>query len=63
MTPTQYRTAIAALGLSQEGAGRWLGLSGRQGQRYATGESEIPGPVDKLLRIMLKLGIKPSEVD
>ena len=54
VTADQYRAAIAQLGLSQEGAGGALGLSPRQGQRYATGESEIPEPVAKLLRLMIR---------
>lgn len=62
MTHTQFRAAIAKLGLSQERAGIWLGLSPRQGQRYASGEAAIPEPVAKLLRLMLRLGLNPSDV-
>lgn len=62
MTPAQYKTAIAKLGLSQERAGLWLGLSARQGQRYATGEAEIPEPVAKLLRLVLRLNLTPDDV-
>lgn len=62
MTPDQYRTAIAKLDLSQERAGRWLGLSPRQGRRYASGEAEIPEPVAKLLRLVLRLKLSPDEV-
>lgn len=36
MTPLEYRTAIATLGLSQLAAGRWLGVSPKTAQRYAT---------------------------
>lgn len=36
MTPADYRTAIATLGLSQLAAGRWLGVSNKTAQRYAT---------------------------
>ena len=39
MTPDQYRTALATLGLSQQAAGRWLGVSPKTAQRYA-----ITGP-------------------
>jgi hypothetical protein len=63
MTPAEYRTHIASLGLSQEGAGVWLGLSKRQGQRYATGDSEIPEPVAKLLRLMARLGLQPHDAE
>ena len=41
MTPAEYRAAIAALGLSQLAAGRWLGVSPKTAQRYA---SDGPSP-------------------
>ena len=62
MTPTTFRVSIAKLGLSQEEAGRWLGLSARQGQRYATGEAKIPGPVAKLLQLMIRFNLRPDDV-
>jgi DNA-binding transcriptional regulator YiaG len=62
VTPTQFRSAIDKLGLSQERAGLWLGLSERAGQRYANGEAKIPGPVAKLLRLVIRLDLKPDEV-
>lgn len=62
MTPTQYKAAIKALGLSQERSGVWLGLSKRMGQGYATGEYTIPEPVSKLLRLCVKLKLKPEDV-
>lgn len=36
MDGAQYRTALATLGLSQLAAGRWLGVSNKTAQRYAT---------------------------
>ena len=62
MTPTQYKTAIARLGLSQERAGDWLGVSPRTSQGYALGEYPVPEPVAKLLRLVVKLGLRPDEV-
>jgi hypothetical protein len=62
MTPTQYRTAIAALGLSQERAGLWLGIGKRTSQGYALGEYPVPGPTAKLLRLMVKLKLDPEDV-
>lgn len=62
MTPTQYKAAIKAMGLSQEGSGAWLGLSKRMGQGYATGEYTIPEPVAKLLRLCVRLKLKVDEV-
>jgi hypothetical protein len=62
MTPTQYKTAIKALGLSQERAGDWLGIGRRTSQGYALGEYPVPEPVAKLLRLMIHLGLSPDEV-
>lgn len=62
MTPAQFKTAIERLGLSQERAGLWLGLSARQGQRYATGAAKIPEPVAKLLRLVIRLKLPLGEV-
>jgi hypothetical protein len=62
MTPTQYKAAIKALGLSQEASGEWLGLSKRMGQGYSTGEYAIPEPVAKLLRLCIKLRLSPEDV-
>ena len=61
MTPTQYRAAIAKVGLSQEKAGEFMGRTGRQGQRWANGDP-IPDSVAKLLRLMIKLELKPEDV-
>ncbi len=52
MTPQQYREALKALGLSQLAAGRWLGVSPRTAQQYATrGPS---GPAAKAIEMLLK---------
>ena len=60
MTSKQYKAAIEALGLSQERAGLWLGVSKRTGQNYAA--KGPPEPVAKLLRLVLRLGLKPEEI-
>jgi hypothetical protein len=62
MTPTQYRTAIEKLGLSQVRAGAFLGIAPRTSQGYALGEYPIPEPVAKLLRLMIRLGLQPEDV-
>jgi hypothetical protein len=62
MTAAQYRAAIAKLGLSQERAGLWLGVGMRTSQGWALGETRVPEPVAKLLRLVLRLGLEPSEV-
>ena len=55
MTPADYRTAIATLGLSQLAAGRWLGVSPKTAQNYAAkGPS---GPAAVAIRLALKHGL------
>ena len=60
MTPKQYRKIIEDLGLSQEAAGVWFGVSKRTGQNWAT--KGPPEPVAKLLRLMVRLKLTPDEV-
>lgn len=62
MTPNQYRSALSALDLSQERAAFWLQVSYRTSQNWALGERPVPGPVAKLLRLMLRLKLKPEDV-
>jgi hypothetical protein len=58
MTGKEYKKAIARLGLSQERAGIWLGLSARTGQVYAS--EGAPKHVAMLLRLMLRHGEMPD---
>jgi hypothetical protein len=62
MTPTQYKAAIKSIGLSQQRAGDWLGIGRRTSQGYALGETRIPEPIAKLLRLMIKLKLKPEDI-
>jgi hypothetical protein len=59
MTGAEYKKAIAQLGLSQQRAGLWLGLSPRTGQTYAS--EGAPKQTAMLLRLMLKYGERPEE--
>lgn len=53
MTPAEYRAALTALGLSQQAAGRWLMVSPKTAQNYATvGPS---GPAARAIRLLLSL--------
>jgi len=57
MTPAEYRTALSTLGLSQQAAGRWLMVSPKTAQNYATvGPS---GPAARAMRMLLDM----SEAD
>jgi hypothetical protein len=60
MTGEEYKAIIAYLGMTQEGAGRWLGLSERTGQNYA--KFGPPEPVAKLLRLIVEREIQPEDV-
>ena len=62
MTPSQYKAAIKTLGLSQEAAGDWLGVGRRTSQGWALGERPVPEPVAKLLRLCVRLKLKPEDV-
>jgi hypothetical protein len=62
LTPTQYKAALKALGLSQHLAGDWLGIGRRTSQGYALGEYPVPEPVAKLLRLCVKLKLNPEDV-
>lgn len=53
MTREEYLAAIKQLGFSQIRAGRELGVSPRHAQRLASGETPIPQPVAKLLRLLV----------
>lgn len=62
MTPKQYADAIGRLGLSQRAAGRFLGVDERQSRRWIAGDARIPESVAKLLRLMVRLNLKPDDV-
>ena len=52
MTGRQYQAVIALLGLNQQEAGRWLGVSPRTAQNYC--RRGPPEPVARLLRIVIE---------
>lgn len=63
MTKTEYRASIKALGLSQRKAAGFLGISFRQSRRLATGDYSPSLSAEKLLRMMLELGLTPQIVN
>ena len=62
MTPTQYREAIARLGLTQVAAGEFLIGNPRTSRRWASGESPVPKSVAMLLGLMVRLGLSADDV-
>jgi transcriptional regulator with XRE-family HTH domain len=61
MTANQYRAALAKLNLTQAAAAEFLGISIRTSHGYANGEP-IPEGYAKLLRLVIRLELKPDEV-
>jgi DNA-binding transcriptional regulator YiaG len=62
MTPNQYAEAIERLGLSQRGAGRFLGVDERTSRKWIAGDARIPNSVAKLLRLMIERELTPDDV-
>jgi DNA-binding transcriptional regulator YiaG len=62
MTPKQYADAIDRLGLSQRKAGRFLGVDERTSRKWIAGDARIPESAAKLLRLMVKMTLKPDDV-
>ena len=62
MTATQFKIVIDKVGLSQEAAGLFFGRSQRTGQRWATGEYDVPDYVAKFLRLMIRYKLTPEDV-
>lgn len=60
MTALEYRAALEALGLSQLAAGRWLGVSNKTAQRYATDGPS--GPAAVAIRMALRHGLTAALV-
>lgn len=52
MSPETLRATLARLGLTQSGAARLLGLRITTVQRWASGDSDVPPPVERLLWAM-----------
>lgn len=61
MTANQFRKALDDLDLSQGRAAEWLGISIRAAHGYANG-APIPEPIAKLLRLTVRLNLKPDDV-
>lgn len=53
MTPAEYRTALSTLGLSQLAAGRWLNVSPKTAQNYASKGPSGPAAVAIRMRLTL----------
>jgi transcriptional regulator with XRE-family HTH domain len=55
VTPTQFKDARKALGLSQNAMAKSLGLkTSRAIRQYEAGERQVSGPVAKLIAMLLE---------
>jgi DNA-binding transcriptional regulator YiaG len=55
MTPEELKSARHALGLSAEGFARWVNVSnGRTVRYWESGDRDIPGPVQVLVKATLE---------
>jgi hypothetical protein len=63
MKKTEYRKAIAAVGLSQVKASKFFGVDRGTSPRWARGDTPVPDAVAKLLRVMIHHHISPEEID
>lgn len=61
MTNKQFKAAIESLGMTQASAAEFLGVGLRTAHGWANSDP-VPVHVAKLLRLMIKLGIKPEDV-
>lgn len=60
MTGKQYRKVLTQLNLSQQEAGRLLGICSRTAQNYAS--RGPPEPVSRLLAVVIRHGISLEEL-
>ena len=60
MTPRAFKAAIKRLGMSQAGAGRYLGVSERTAARYCSGDADVPEASALLLRCLIANQITPA---
>lgn len=61
MTPERYRKLLDKLGLSQRGAGRFLGCSTTQSARMAAGTAGVAPPTAMLLEVLAEYKIAPDD--
>jgi DNA-binding transcriptional regulator YiaG len=61
LTPRQLQHAIDQLGLSQRAAARFLGIDERTMRKWIAGKARVPESAAKLLRLMIRLKLKPED--
>ena len=59
MTALQFKRIVKQLGISQAGAGRYIGVSPRTLRRMIKGQSEVPASAVLLLRSLVAHNEQP----
>jgi hypothetical protein len=60
---TKYERLTTKLGMTQQGAARFFGISMRQSRRYVSGEEpNVPDAIMMLLSLMVERKIEPDLV-
>lgn len=62
MTAKQYRAALEALEMTQEGLGDLFRIGPRTSRRWAAGDARIPATAALLLKLMVLGRVKPQEI-
>ena len=62
MDAQRYSAALKALGMSREGAIRFLHIGKRNSLSYARGNRDVPAVTAMLLSIMVKYGFSAADV-
>jgi DNA-binding transcriptional regulator YiaG len=61
LSPNEVRFLRKTINLTQAELGRMIGQSGQQVARWEKGENKIPGPADRLLRLMFLYSVLSEE--
>jgi len=61
MTPAEYKSARATLGLSHDDLAAWLGVNRASSYKWESGVNEVPGPVARA--VGLALAIETADKD
>ena len=61
MTANQYREALAALGMTQVGASKVLGINERTSRRFAL-DGDLPWYIEVLLKVMVAKSVPVREI-
>lgn len=61
LSPNEIRFLRKAINLTQTELGRMIGQSGQQVARWEKGENKLPGPADRLMRLMFLFSVLSEE--